>query len=65
MRSQDESLQQLSDIEIFEKLFEDNEIKISEKISIPIEKYILGKTFLHPRDMIAFFEKIPFSLKYI
>lgn len=63
MRSQDKSLQQLSDIEIFEKLFEDNEIKISEKISIPIEKYILGKTFLHPRDMIAFFEKIPFSLK--
>lgn len=62
MKNQDESIKKINDEIIFREIF-GTEINISEKKSLEIDKYILGKTFLRPRDIISFFIKLSFKCK--
>lgn len=47
----------LTDTKIHEKLFSNLIIKVHGK-DMPIDRYILSKTFLRPRDIITFFNKL-------
>lgn len=63
MRNQDSSLKKIKNETIFMSIFKEKEIQISLNNKISVEKYILGKTFLRPRDIIAFFISISHLMK--
>lgn len=63
MRNQDSSLKKIKNETIFMSIFRETEIQVSVNNKISIEKYILGKTFLRPRDIIAFFISISHLMK--
>lgn len=63
MRNQDSSLKKLKNETIFMSIFKETEIQISSNNKISVEKYILGKTFFRPRDIIAFFISISRLMK--
>lgn len=56
MRVQDEELKPLSNDEIRRKIFYNHKFRLHNK-KFTVDKYILGKTLLRPRDIISFFNK--------
>lgn len=62
MKNQDDSIKRMPDEIIFREIF-DSVIEVSENKTLEVDKYILGKTFLRPRDIIAFFIKLSYKCK--